>query len=306
MNRTSLSVCGLLALALACVGCNCGECCKTPAPSSTENATAASAATDVPFRCCAESADKTEKEEVPVLAAAEEAPWGTIKGQAVFVGDVPAAKEIKVDKDVAHCLSKGAILNEDWVVNPKNKGVRWTFVWLAAEDDAVNKGKLPVHPSLAAPKTPTVELDQPCCRFEPHALAMRADQQIVFKNSAPIPHNVNYTGGLKNPGDNKLLPAGAQIVVDLKASPTPVSVNCNIHAWMKAYVRVYDHPYFAVTDENGNFEIKNAPAGKWRLIAWHESVGWLLGKRVTKDNWTTVEIKPGATTDVKIDVKPSE
>jgi hypothetical protein len=303
MNRTFLSACGLLAFALACVGCTCEESCKPPTSPPTDSATAASTAGDVPFRCCVDG----EAEEAPVLAAAEDASWGTLKGQAIFVGDPPAKGPVKVDKDVAHCLSKGPIPNEEWVVNSKNKGVRWTFVWLAAEDDPVNKGKLPIHPDLKASKTPTVEMDQPCCRFEPHVLAMRDDQQLIFKNSAPIPHNVNYAGDpLKNPGDNKLLPAGGQLVISLKAQPRPVSVACNIHSWMKAYVRVYDHPYFAVTDENGNFEIKNAPAGKWRLIAWHETGGWLLGKRLTKENFIPVEIKPNATTEVKVDVKPTE
>jgi hypothetical protein len=297
MNHTYLSMRlvqgSVLAFALACMGCHCA-CEDSTINTQTSESTVA-------------GPEEAKQGQQLFLAAAEGGGWGTLKGQAVFAaGDVPAVKEIKVDKDAAHCLSKGAIPNEEWVINPKNKGVRWTFVWLAAEDDPINKGKLPIHPDLKAPKVATVEMDQPCCRFEPHALAMREDQELIFKNSAPIPHNVNYTGDLKNPGDNKLLPAGAQLAVTMKASTRPVSVACNIHSWMKAYVRVYDHPYFAVTDENGNFEIKNAPAGKWRLIAWHETGGWLLGKRLTKENFIPVEIKADGATEVKIDVKPTE
>ena len=57
----------------------------------------------------------------------------------------------------------------------------------------------------------------------------------------------------------------------LKAETPPIPFKCDIHPWMKGYVRVFDHPYFAVTDEDGKFEIKNAPAGKWRIVYWHEN-----------------------------------
>ena len=73
---------------------------------------------------------------------------------------------------------------------------------------------------------------------------------------------------------------------------------------MKAYLRVFDHPYYAVTDENGTFEIKLAPAGNCRLIAWHEGVGW-----VTKGSrrGTPIAVKAGMTTDLgKVELKPAK
>src|SRR5437868_582450 len=119
-----------------------------------------------------------------VTAADEkEAAWGTIKGQVVFGGDaIPAPKPIDVgnNQDKQHCLSKGPLLSDEWTINKDNKGVRWTIVWLAP---AASGQPLPVHPALKEIKQKEVTLDQPCCKFVPHALGMRQGQELVAKNS---------------------------------------------------------------------------------------------------------------------------
>ena len=220
--------------------------------------------------------------------------WGDIKGKIVWPGDVPAPKELNVDKDQQHCLEKGKLFNEEWVIHKDSKGIKHAFVWLTP-----GAGKeLPIHADLKEIKVKEVEIDQPCCAFVPHALAMREGQILIAKNSSPIPHNFNYSGfPTKNPGKNFLMAAGSKQPLDnLKADEKfPVSVSCNIHGWMKAYVRVFDHPYYAVTDADGNFEIKQAPAGNWKLKIWHDA-GW-LGGAAGKDG-RDVEIKPGGTTDL--------
>jgi hypothetical protein len=227
--------------------------------------------------------------------------WGTVKGQVVWGGgELPPRKDVKVEKDQEHCLSKGPIPDESWVVNSQNKGVRWAFVWLAPEP---GQPKLSIHPDLKTIKQGEVVIDQPCCRFEPHALALREGQELVFKNSAPIAHNVNWTGVLKNPGSNQILPAGQSFAVKgLVADRYPLTVACNIHPWMKAWVRVFDNPYYAVTDSDGNFEIKSAPAGKCRLFVWQESVGYRGG--AAGRTGMSIEIKPETTTNLgKLDIK---
>jgi len=153
--------------------------------------------------------------------------------------------------------------------------VRWAFVWLAPLEKS--GPPLAIHPSLKDIKEKQVVLDQPCCAFTPHAIAIREGQEVVAKNSSPIVHNTNWQGHpLKNSGGNRAVPAGGSIVIDgLKADKYSVKIACNIHPWMSSWIRVYDHPYFALTDENGNFDIKLAPVGKYRLVGWHEAVGWL-------------------------------
>jgi hypothetical protein len=203
--------------------------------------------------------------------------WGTVKGRIVWgSAEVPKPGPLKVDKDEKHCLSKGPILSEEWVVDPKTKGVRDTFVWLAPDKAG---GQLPIHSILKAPKDKEVVVDQPCCAFVPHAVAIREGQVLVAKNSAPIPHNFKYEGlPTTNPGGNPLIPPGGKVeIANLKADRFPVLMSCTIHGWMKGYIRVFDHPYYAVTKEDGTFEFKNAPAGNFRLMVWHGSSGWSGG-----------------------------
>jgi RNA polymerase sigma factor (sigma-70 family) len=267
--------------------------------------------------------DKKEEEKpvepTPALEPTTEEParWGTVKGQVVFDGDaIPEPKPINVDKDQGHCLSKGPLVSDEWVVNKDNKGVRHAFAWLVADPNLKSPSKkIPIHPALVESKEKEVVLDQPCCMFEPHALALRDDQTLIVKNNAPIPHNVNIQGGIKNPSSNTILPPGSPIEIkNVKASTFPVLVSCNIHGWMKAYIRVFDHPYFAVTDADGKFEIKQAPVGDFYLVVWHEAAGWRDRKVVTNAGGREeqhigmkITIKADGATDLgKLGIKPAE
>ncbi|MCS6852452.1 MAG: hypothetical protein NZ700_14915 [Gemmataceae bacterium] len=241
-------------------------------------------------------------------AASDPAGWGTVKGQIVFGGDtIPQPKIIEAvnnNQDKAHCLSKGPLYAEDWVVNKENKGVRDVFVWLATEPDAPVK-TLPIHPDLKTIKEKQVVMDQPCCMFIPHALGLREGQVLLAKNSAPVAHNVNFAGfQLTNPGRNVLVPPGKEFAIEgLRADEKfPVTISCNIHPWMRAVVRVYNHPYFAVTDVNGQFEIAKAPAGNFRLKIWHDAVGWRGGAAGRAGE--KISIAPNTVTEVKFDLKP--
>jgi hypothetical protein len=242
---------------------------------------------------------------VLVTADQSDSAWGTIKGQIVYEGDsIPEPKPLNITKDQEYCLSKGPILSEDWVVNKKNKGVRWTFVWLAPEPGGTS---LAIHPALKAIPNKEVEIDQPRCAFVPHCLAMREGQVLVVKNSSTIAYNVHWNGTpLKNREGNMIILAGGTIKIEgLKEDKFPLLVGCNIHTWMKARVGVFAHPYFAVTDENGHFEIKLAPAGEHRLKVYHESVGWRGG--ATGSDGEKITVKGGGITDLgNLGLKPSD
>jgi hypothetical protein len=149
-------------------------------------------------------------------------------------------------------------------------------------------------------KDKEVVMDQPCCRFEPRVLALREGQTLIAKNSSPINHNFKYDS--EKDGDNKLVPAGGKLEIKLQASARPILVNCTIHGWMHGAIRVFDHPYFAVTDGDGKFEIKSAPAGKYNLVMWHDGQGWVNGGKLGRP----VEIKPGGVTEVSAATKPAE
>jgi hypothetical protein len=230
-------------------------------------------------------------------SAADAQGWGNLKGKVTIAGKAPAPEKVNVDTDKAFCMKDGDIYKETFVVNPKNGGVKNVFVWLAPPAG----GQLPVHPTLKDVPKNVVVIDQPCCSFVPHAVAIREGQTVEAKNSAQVPHNVRWSGHpLKNPGGNIIVPPGGKHEIkDLKADRLPVEVKCDIHKWMTGYIRVFDHPYFAVTDADGNFEIKNTPAGNWRLIAWQEGVGWVNGGK----EGTPITIAAGKDTERNLQLK---
>src|SRR5579864_416576 len=206
--------------------------------------------------------------------------WGNIKGQVVWGHgtNVPEAKKIDVNKDQQHCLSKGPIFSDAYVIDKATGGVANVMVWLAPVDKGA---KIPIHPDLkAVPKEKKV-IDQPCCMFVPRVTMMREGQALEIKNSAPVPHNSRLTGGALNGTKNPNIPPGGSVDFDpakgtgLKAEPRPLLLQCDIHGWMGGRVAVFDHPYFALTGKDGTFEIKNAPAGKYKIYIQHEKSGGL-------------------------------
>ncbi len=241
--------------------------------------------------------------------ADDQGQWGNVKGQIVL--DAKAAPEpvqLEVTKDQNVCLAKGPLLSEALVVNKANMGVKNVFVWLIHKDIPAKRTDpvtpLAVHPSLKAFKNKNVEMDQPCCMFEPHALCMRQGQTLVAKNSSTIAHNFHWSGlPTKNPGGNSIVAAGGELKIsDLVADRVPVKVSCDIHPWMNGWVRVFDHPYYMLTDKDGRFEIKNAPAGPCRLVTWQEDVGWAVGDanaQPTMDG-VLIDIPAGKTLDLGV------
>lgn len=240
-------------------------------------------------------------------AATASADWGAIKGQVAVKGDLPKAVKLMVNKDQPHCLSKGDILSERWVVDEKSKGLRWVVAWVVPEKDGKADHSTPLKvnpaaPNAAVPKSPVV-IDQPCCKFEPHVAVLRIGQEFVGKNSSPIVHNMFIQSSKEGSlNDNPLLPAGASKTYapeKFKPHYIPTSISCSIHMWMSAKLFVFDHPHFAITDKDGNFEIKNLPAGKHRLLIWHEEAGWAVkqmggkgsdGKSVTIEKDKTLDL----------------
>src|SRR4051794_20800282 len=114
--------------------------------------------------------------------------WGTIKGQVILDEPIKPAVELAITKDQMHCLDPklnplGKILSEEYVIDPKTKGVRWVMVWIAVENNgkANHVAKPPIHQGAAAANKPGV-IDQPCCKFEPHMLGIVKGQDFVGKN----------------------------------------------------------------------------------------------------------------------------
>ena len=119
-------------------------------------------------------------------------------------------------------------------------------------------------------------MDNLNCRFEPHAITVRAGQTLQVSNSDSVGHNslINF---LKNNSVNPIIPPNGKIDFQMKkAEIIPVKVSCSIHPWMQGIILVQDHPYMAVTDKDGKFELKNLQAGKkLTLKVWQEKAGYI-------------------------------
>jgi hypothetical protein len=216
--------------------------------------------------------------------------WGTLKGLVTFTGTPLPTKTLeekgKAEKDPDMCAVSAPIMSERLMIDDATKGVKNVLVYLT-RPSAVNEDAK--KEALAK----TIEFDQKGCIFEPHVLGLMTGVKVVMKSSDPKNHNVNIK--LKNTLFNSTI-AGGQSVPVTPADPerTPGAVVCDIHPWMNAWWMVLDHPYVAVTDAKGNYEIKNVPAGNQKVVVWQEFVKG--GGFVTAPSGEGVDIKPGDAT----------
>jgi hypothetical protein len=231
--------------------------------------------------------------------------WATIRGQFVYDGTPPEMPPYNVDKEHNICSINGQIpLQETLLVDDSSKGIKNVAIYLR---DASR-----VHDS-AQPKGDSVDFDQEHCVFETHMLGATVGQTIVIKNSDPTGHNTNILGT----GFNPIVPQGGSIPFKAqKESAMPIKVACSIHPWMVAHMLLRKNGYFAVTDDQGRFEIANVPAGEpLEFQVWHESGGapssGLVG--TTPDSpdfkWTprgrvTITLQPDEVKEIKVVVPP--
>ena len=234
---------------------------------------------------------------------AGQADYGTIKGRLVWGGsEVPPSRNLiekgQAQKDAEVCAKDEAVPNRELLVDPKTKGVAYGFVYLVKP-----KGANPAAVKELLAKHPKVELDQKNCEFIPYVQAIHQDQTLVIKSSDPVNHNVRYAAFSNAPFNQILAPKG-EIEMKLMAERRPITVACDIHSWMKAYLMVFDHPFFSVTALDGSFEIHGVPAGEQNLVLWQEKVGYVNPE---KAKGMAVTVKAGEATDVGlVSISPSQ
>lgn len=213
---------------------------------------------------------------------------GSITGNISYAGAVPDAKKIDTSADPA-CTSKSPnLMTEDWAVKDGKLANTYVYIKSGTLADGSKIGDW----TFETPSTPAT-LDQNGCHYKPHVLGVMANQPITITNSDPTTHNIHFTPK-NNPDWNQSQPNGAASMTHkLAVAEVLVPVKCNQHPWMKSYVGVTKHPFFAVTAEDGSFTIKGVPPGKYTVVAWHE--GGANGTEKTME--VTVAAKAPATAD---------
>jgi plastocyanin len=126
------------------------------------------------------------------------------------------------------------------------------------------------------PSQPAV-LEQKGCQYRPHVLALQANQKLNVVNADETTHNIHPIPN-NNREWNMTQPHGMPLEQTFAREEIAIPVKCNIHPWMKGYIAVFKHPYFAVTDKSGSFELKELPPGTYTITAWQEKLGSQIQK----------------------------
>jgi hypothetical protein len=211
----------------------------------------------------------------------------TITGKVKLDAAGPADKEIKMDADPkCAALHPTPAKNDNFTTNADGT-VQNVFVYI--EGDSL-KGK-----TFPAPATPAL-LDQKGCQYFPKVQGVMAKAPFDIQNSDETLHNVHALPKNSKEFNIGMPTKGMKVTKTFDAAERMVKIKCDVHPWMFAYVGVMEHPYFASTMATGSFTIKDVPAGKYKLYAWHN-------KFANTPEVMDIEVKDGETKTQDITLK---
>jgi hypothetical protein len=216
------------------------------------------------------AAGKAAEEAPPKAASYDELDGvpgaGAIKGTVRYTGSKQPGK-LDVTKDTRVCTHGGEPDGSLRVVDGKLENA------VVAITDDIQRGK--------RWESSKAVVDNRECRFEPRVQIGRYQGQVEMKNSDPVFHNTNLAP-VENANSTTLvnvpLPLQGQSQTKSLAKPGIVAVQCNVHEWMKAWIYVSEHPYAAVTQADGTYEITGVPPGEYNAMVWHEGLGQISAK----------------------------
>jgi plastocyanin len=196
-------------------------------------------------------------------------PWDPSKGIANvtgtvrFTGDAPKRRKVDMGSDPAcQALHTEPVRTEAALVSDDG-GLANVFVW-------VRKGlggwDFPVP-------TEAVVVSQDGCRYEPHVVGVRVGQPFEVHNGDPMPHNVHAFANKNKNFNQTQAPGSDAIAITFTKSEVLMPLKCDLHGWMSTYVGVVENPFFAVSAEDGSFDLGKLPPGEYEIRARHEVYG---------------------------------
>ena len=196
----------------------------------------------------------------------------TIKGNIRYVGAPIEKKKTPVTIDQYIC---GKEKEPEDLLLSSNNGIRNAVVSLQNIPPGAKRDW----------NFPAAKIDQKQCAFIPRVVIVPVGGTVEFLNSDRLLHNVR-SAGKENPPFNRAQPHARSISFAFK-QPELLRVDCDLHSWMRGWVVVADHPFYAVTNEQGEFILDNVPRGKYTLQVWQESLGNVTQEVVVGDKGTT-------------------
>jgi plastocyanin len=153
----------------------------------------------------------------------------------------------------------------------KDGGLAHAFVYL----------KSGVTGSYPPPTTPVL-LDQQGCTYHPHIIGVQVGQDITIRNSDDTLHNIHPRPTVNTEFNIGQARKGMEATRKFDKEEVMIPVGCDVHPWMRSYISVVNHPFFAVTNEDGTYEIKNVPPGEYEVEVYHEKLKTQTGKASVK------------------------
>jgi plastocyanin len=196
---------------------------------------------------------------------------GSISGKITYDGAVPAAEKVKLSAD-PKCQGMHPQGLEKQPVRVSNGGLADVFVWV----------KSGISGTYPAP-TEAVLLDQKGCNYEPHIITVQAGQPLKIRNDDDTLHNIHPRPTVNQEFNIGQPRKGMESNHTFDKQEIMIPVGCDVHPWMRSYISVVGHPFFAVTKDDGTYEIKGLPAGDYEIEAVHEKLKSTTGKISVKD-----------------------
>jgi plastocyanin len=202
---------------------------------------------------------------------------GNVTGMVALEGTPPAADQIRMNSDPV-CVKEATNTETEYFVVGDGGGLGNVFVY-------VKEGL--GGRSFPTPSEP-LTLDQDGCRYHPHVFGIQVGQTLEIVNSDPTLHNIHATPAANDEFNTGQPIEGMKFDLTFTSAEVMVPFKCDVHGWMNAYVGVLDHPYFAVSDSSGTFDISTLPPGEYVIEAWHEKLGTqtqnvTIGEKETKE-----------------------
>lgn len=191
----------------------------------------------------------------------------SVTGMVKFEGTVPKSTRIDMSPDPSCARLHPSPVTTQEIMKDANGGLANVVVFIS--DGLGNR-------TFDLPSAPAV-IEQKGCLYQPHVVAMRANQKLEVVNSDNTTHNIHPQPN-NNREWNKSQPPGLAIEETFAREEIAIPVRCNVHPWMRSYIAVFKHPYFAVTGRNGSFDLKDLPPGTYTIQAWHEKLGTVTQK----------------------------
>lgn len=213
---------------------------------------------------------------------------GVIKGKVIFKGDADNFKRtvVNTQKDPNCAKMKAKIGTENVIINKKTDPMTLRNALVFVKEGLGDR-------KYDAPTEPFV-LTQEGCQYTPHIVALMAGQPLRVHNGDNTNHNIHFLPKVNQEMNFSQPKQGMEKDITLQVEEA-FKVKCDVHPWMGCYIQVFDHPFFAVTDKEGTFELKGLPPGKYVVEAWHEEFG---------TQTATVEVASGDTKEADFTFEP--